>query len=187
MNTEENAAGNDILVSYIGMDMAYMQGKLMYIAGKEDATRDDVGTLTFPVQAQGVDIDPQTDNDPVLFSYIYTNGGQSNLRQLLVKLNAPAGDPARFSVLVPSADGGWFTRTIDVTLVDSNGTAVSINPHGLAQSDNYLYLVDNETKQIVITDAGALEAAADSDPIQVRTFDLTSRLLADGRGRRPSS
>jgi hypothetical protein len=170
------------------MDMSYMQGKLMHIDGKEDAQEGTVGTLCLPVQAQGVTIPPR-EPDPVLFSYNYTKGGQSSLRQLLVKLNSFAGDPARFSVLIPAAaaccdgDGEWLTQTVDITLVDDKETVVAINPHGLAQYGNYLYLVDNETKKIVITDAGALEDAADGTAVEVRTFDLSGELAPNGRGQ----
>ena len=174
----------DVLLSYIGMDMAYKQGKLMHIDGKEDAAEGDLGTLEYP--RLGLTLDPQ-EPDPVLFSYLYTKSDKTTaLRQLLVKLNTFAGDPARFSVLIPDADcccgDEWVTRTADLTLIDQDGTNV-INPHGLAQDGNYLYLVDNETKKIVITDAGALEDAADGTAVEVRTFDLSDELESDGRGQ----
>jgi hypothetical protein len=41
METQETQTGKEALFSYIGMDMAYNQGKLMFIAGKEDTA---VGT-----------------------------------------------------------------------------------------------------------------------------------------------
>ena len=60
----------DVLLSYIGMDMAYKQGKLMHIDGKEDAAEGDLGTLEYP--RLGLTLDPQ-EPDPVLFSYLYTS------------------------------------------------------------------------------------------------------------------
>jgi hypothetical protein len=178
---DKTTSGNDILATYVGMDLAYMQGKLMFVAGKEDAAKGDVGTLTLPMKAQGVTINAQTDNDPVAFSYVYTQGSESSLRELLVKIDAPS-TPARFSVLVPSVDGAWVTRTSDVTLVES-GNTVAFNPHGLAQIGNTLYLIDYETKSIVIADADALEAAADNAALPVTTFDLSGDLPNDGRGQ----
>jgi hypothetical protein len=183
--------GKDPLLSYIGMDNLYKNGKLMYIAGKEDAAAGDVGTLDGPVQAQGVDIDPVNDGDVVLFSYVYTKGdGSTYLRQLMVKLNTFAGAAARFSVLVPSADccGGseWVTRTADLTLVDGDKTNV-VNPHGLAQDGNYLYLVDYQNTKIFIADAEALEAAADNAAVPVSSLDISEYLdpppANDGRGQ----
>jgi hypothetical protein len=164
------------------MDLGYQQGKLMYIAGKEDAVEGDVGTLDRPVQAQDVGINPSTDSDPVLFSYVYTkDDGSKHLRQLLVKLDSFAGNPARFTVLVPSVGccGGdeWVTRTVDVTLVKTVSgltSNMSINPHALAQYENFLYLVDDQVQQIVMVKAKDLEIAADEAQIEVYAFDMSS-------------
>jgi hypothetical protein len=181
METQRTNGGKELLLSYVGMDMGYNQGKLMYIAGKEDAVAGNVGTLDCPVQAQGVTIAAQ-EKDVVLFSYNYTSGGQSSLRQLMGKLDAPNGVPARFSVLIPDASGSWVTQTADITLVYPDTKKV-INPHGLAQYGNFLYLVDNETTEIVIVDADDLENAADSDAVDVESYDVSGDMTISYGGR----
>jgi hypothetical protein len=185
--SDKTTSGRDIIATYVGADLAYQQGKLMFVAGKQDAAKGDVGTLTLPAKAQGVTIDSHNDTDVVAFSYVYTQGNQSSLRELMVKIAAPT-TPARFSVLVPSADGNWVTRTADVTLVlppDSQGVIdpAAFNPHGLVQNGNTLYLIDYETKSIVIVDAGALETAADNAALTVDTFDLSGDLPGNKRGQ----
>jgi hypothetical protein len=168
------------------MDMGYNQGKLMYIAGKEDAVEGDVGTLTRPVL--GLTIDP-TEPDPVPFSYVYTKGSQKSVRVLLVKIRKPpTSGPAKFSVLVPATDcccgDEWVTRTVDVTLVLPGGKSVVFNPHGLAQFGNTLYLIDFETQLIVIVDADTLETAADGAPLEVRFFDISNDVkISNPRGQ----
>ncbi|MDR2071342.1 MAG: hypothetical protein LBP81_08020 [Treponema sp.] len=182
MEENKTDGGNEVLLSYIGMNLSYTQGKLMHIDGKEDAVEGDIGTVDRPVQADGVTI-PATESDPVLFSYLYAKGDESSLRQLLVKINSWTGDPARFTVLIPAAKGGWGIQTVDLTLVDSDGKTLVINPHGLAQYGNYLYLVDYQIQKIFIVDAGRLEAAADGTAVEVRTFDLSGDLTADSKGQ----
>jgi hypothetical protein len=182
MKNNQNGCGNGIIFSYIGMGMAYEQGKLMYITGKEDAALGDVGTLRLPVQAQGVNIDAHSDNDPTLFSYVRVKADKKSLRVLLAKRDAPSG-ATRFSVLIPSADcccdngGEWLTWTADITFVDSDKNVAAFNPHALAQWGNYLYLVDYETTKIIIVDTEALETAADGAPITVKSVDLTDDLV----------
>jgi hypothetical protein len=190
MKDNQNGCGNGIIFSYIGMGMAYEQGKLMYIAGKEDAALGDVGTLRLPVQAQGVDIDAHRDNDPALFSYVRVKGDRKSLRILLAKRDAPSG-PTRFSVLVPSVDcccdngSEWVTWTADITLVDGTGKVVAFNPHALAQWGNFLYLVDFETTTIIIVDVETLETAGDNTALTVQTYDVTDdwNFSVSGRGQ----
>jgi hypothetical protein len=179
-------SGKDLLLSYIGIGPFYEKGNLMYITGMEDASAGNVGTVDTPLHARGVNIDPHSDKDPVLFSYLYTKGGQSSLRQLLAKLNAPAQDPARFSVLVPDAGGNWVTQTADVTLIDSDSeTVAAINPHGLAQYGSFLYMVDYESAKIILVNSGDLEAAADNATVRVKTFDMNEEVefIIAGRGQ----
>jgi hypothetical protein len=175
--------GSEIIATYLGMDMGYRQGKVMEFLGKKDAAGgayENVGTLTLPIQAQGVNLAP-TVPDPVMWSYLW-NG---QLRELLVKIQSQAGQPSTctFSVLVPSADGAWVTRTADITLVNASGTTVAFNPHGVAQSGNILYLIDFEAQWVVIIDTDLLEAAADNAKVPVQTFDLSVRLEPDARGQ----
>ena len=179
MKTQEKQAGTELLLSYIGMDMGYNRGKLMFVAGEEDAAIGDVGTLESP--ALGATIASQ-EKDPVLFSYLYTASNQGSLQQLVAKLEAPAGNPARFSVLIPNVNGGWVTQTTDVTLVYPDGTSV-INPHGLAQDGNTLYLMDYETTKIAIVDAVLLQTAATGTPIKVQSFDVSERWKPSNAGR----
>jgi hypothetical protein len=113
--------GKDVILSYIGMDSSYLDGRLMYIAGKEDAAPGNVGTLNGPVQAQNVGIDPAHDGDVSLLSYVYTQDGNTYPRQLMIKRDSFSSNGAKFSVLVPSTDGGgWVVRTKDVIVHCAN-------------------------------------------------------------------
>jgi hypothetical protein len=181
-----NENANDVLLSYIGMDSGYQQGRLMYIAGKEDAAEGNVGTLQYP--ALGFTVDP-AESDPVLFSYVYTKGGQSSPRVLLVKITdspASAPAPAKFSVLVPRADGEWTAQTVDVTLAytDAKGEKKAVvNPHGLAQAGDALYLVDFESQDLIIASVGELETAADGEELTVKFVNLSEDVPVTSRGQ----
>jgi hypothetical protein len=58
---------NKFLVTYTIMDQGFEEGTLMYIAGKEDAEKGDLGTIVLPKPAKDVSI-PTTLPDPVVFS-----------------------------------------------------------------------------------------------------------------------
>jgi hypothetical protein len=176
--------GNEIIATYLGMDMGYQQGKVMEIIGKKDAVggvNANVGTLALPLQAPGVQINPDVP-DPVMFSYLW-NG---QLRELLVKIKSQGGQPSTctFDVLVPSADGDWVTRASDINLVKSDGSPASFNPHSLAQSGSTLFITDYENQWQTIVDTNLLEAVSSGGNVVVPTFDLSVQLNnVDAKGQ----
>jgi hypothetical protein len=175
----EKQAGNEVLVSYTGMNMAYQQGKLMFIAGEEDAQVGDVGTLALPAQAPQVAIDPQIP-DPVVFSYTFDNGQDPIPRVLLAKIVSQGGvipSSCTFTVLVPSATGAWVTKALDFTM-NSGGVPMIFNPHGLAEWGDFVYLIDYESQQIVIAAKKELETATGGVlNLSVTPFDLSGDLI----------
>ena len=186
MNAKENQQGNEVLLSYVGMDMGYNQGKLMYIGGLEDAVQGDVGTLDRPVQAQGITIPPAIP-DPVLFSYTFDNGTDPISRVLLVNIISKGGQPSTctFNVLVPNAGGAWLTKSANFTL-NYGGNVVAFNPHGLAESGDLVFLIDYETQKIVIVDKKALDSVGGTIlNLSIQPFDLSGTLKdinAKGQG-----
>jgi hypothetical protein len=183
MSGHEKQNDNSVILSYVGMDESYLNGNLMYIAGKEDVTAGNVGTLQSP--QLGFAVDP-AEPDPVSFSYIYTDrAGNRNLRQLLAKINnAPSSTPlpAKYTVLQPAPEGAWKSASADFTLVDANGTVVSFNPHALAQVGNALYIADYQSGLLVVTGADALEAAQSGAPLEVTAVDLSGFLPSRNGG-----
>jgi hypothetical protein len=171
----------------------------MYVAGKEDATKGNLGTIVLPKPAGDVSINA-TLPDPVVFSYTNTANNTIRLREALVKINSdatppPEGSPPRpssctVSVLAPVVDDNWVTMTEDVTLVmptttPSDGSKTDPepdpepalrNPHGLAQNGDYLYFIDYESQHIVIVGKDALETPAKGANVEVAVCDLEEEL-----------
>jgi hypothetical protein len=168
---------NKLIITYTAMNEMYQNGKLMYIAGRENAGPDDLGTIVAPVPAQDVEIEG-TVPDPVLFSYCNTKGGKIRLRVLLVKIYSEGGQPSTctVSVYVPSVDGDWISKTENVTLVDANNNPAVFNPHGMVDSGDSLCFIDYETQVITSVTEAALEGAGDGTNLKVDTLDLTSKL-----------
>jgi hypothetical protein len=169
---------NKILITYTIEDQGFDKGVAMYVAGREDAKKGDLGTIMLPKPAKDVSIDPLLP-DPVVFSYTNTEGGIIRLRVVLVKICSEAGEPSTctVSVLVPSVDDNWVTQTADVTLDYQPSNAASPvpaiqNPHGLAQLGDSLYFIDYETHLIATIKKNVLEAAADGASLEVQTYDV---------------
>jgi hypothetical protein len=184
--------GNKVLTAYTTMDQIFEEGKLMYVAGKEDAEQGDLGTIILPKPAGNVSIAP-TLPDPVLFSYTNTVANVIQLREVLVKIDSEANPPTpstcTVSVLVPKVDEDWDTIVSDVTLVLSDGTTPALhNPHGLAEAGAYLYFIDYESRYIVIVGKDALEGATSGGSLQVSICDLSlplpnANLPSDAKGQ----
>jgi hypothetical protein len=187
---------NKILIVSANMDQGFEEGTLMYVAGREDAKKGDLGTIVLPKPALDVSINPQTP-DPVVFSYSNTEGNIIRLRSVLFEIDSVAGElsTCTVSVLVPAVDNNWVTRTKGVTLVwtpptppDSKTDPVPIpalrNPHGLAQLGDYLYFIDYETHLIARISKDELEGAADGASLEVQVYDLNDELeLENPRGQ----
>jgi hypothetical protein len=165
-----------ILITMTKEDQFFRKGKVMYLAGKENAHEGDLGTILLPAHAKDVQIDPETP-DPVVFSYSYTEDDVIRLRVALIEIISKGGvtpSSCTISVLVPSAVGNWVTRTKSVTLVLADGTTLALcNPHGLAQQGNYLYFIDYESRLIIIVKKSDLEAAADNGTVKVQAVDMS--------------
>jgi hypothetical protein len=149
--------GNDILATLASENTVYLNSKLMYFAGKQNAGQDTVGTIVSPVQAQGVVIDAAIP-DTEIFSFTW----RGKLRQILVKMNSVAGGDSTCTLrlLAPKAKGKWKSLSGDVALATKPGNdyiPLLRNPHGLAQWGNMLYFIDWELQKIVILGANELK------------------------------
>jgi hypothetical protein len=182
---------NKILVSYTIEDQVFKGGKLMYVAGRENAEKDDLGTIVLPRPALDVKIDHELP-DPVVFSYSNTEDNIVRLREVLVKIDSDAGNlsTCTVTVLVPEVEDNWVSLTKDATLVmpappnaaktDPPPTVPALrNPHGLAQLGNYLYFIDYDNHLIVYVTKDVLENAAQGAPIMAGICDLES-IFIDG-------
>jgi hypothetical protein len=182
---------NTVLTTYTIMDQGFEEGKLMYVAGKEDAEKGDLGTIVLPKPALDVQIDPQLP-DPVVFSYSNTANNVIGLREVLVKIDSDA-DPLRpstctVSVLVPEVDDNWVSKCEDVSLVldSATGPTALRNPHGLAQYGNWLYFIDYESKLIVTVAKSSLEGAGDNTSLPVTSYinlETVAGLPYDAKGQ----
>jgi hypothetical protein len=184
---------NKILISYTIEDQGFQQAKLMYVAGKEDAGKGNLGTIVLPKPAEDVEIAP-TLPDPVVFSYANTKGNNIRLREVLAKIDSDA-DPLRAStctltVLVPEVDDNWVSLTKDVTLVltpppDTKADPVPAlrNPHGMAEAGEWLYFVDYESRHIAMVKKEILENVAQGDKLVVPIFDLSSAFAGDANAK----
>jgi hypothetical protein len=167
---------NKILITMTKEDEFFTHGKVMYIAGKEDAHEGDLGTIMLPVHAKDVNIAAATP-DPVVFSYSNTEEDVVRLRVVIVEIQSKGGtipSSCTLSVVVPSTEGNWVPRTKNVKLVLADGTTLVLrNPHGMAQNGGYLYFIDYESQLLIIVKKDDLEAAADNSNVKVKTVDLT--------------
>jgi hypothetical protein len=181
-----SAKQNKILVSYTIENQGFGGGKLMYVAGRENAGDGNLGTIVLPMPAEDVEIDPEVP-DPVVFSYSNTQGNVVRLREVLVKIDSDAGNlsTCTLTVLVPEVEDNWVPMTKDVTLVQkSSGNPVALrNPHGLAQMGDYLYFIDYDNHLIVIVSKDELENAAQGAALQVDVCDLTTVFIGDPNAR----
>jgi hypothetical protein len=176
---------NKLIITYTGMDELYQNGKLMYIAGRENSGPDDLGTIVAPMPAEDVNIAAAVP-DLVLFSYVNTSGGKARLRVVLVKIYSEGGvipSSCTFSVYVPCVDGDWISKTEDVKLTDKNGNPVVFNPRGIADIGDKLCLIDYETRVISVVTEAALEAAGDGANVEAETNDMTEYLDDDTNAR----
>ena len=167
---------NKLIITYTGMDKGYRNGKLMYIAGRENSGPDDLGTIVAPIPARDVNIASSVP-DLVLFSYANTTGGKARLRIVLVKIQSVGGGTSTctVSVYVPSVDGDWISKTEDVTINYADGTPLR-NPHGMADVGDKLCFIDYESRKIAIVTEAALEAAGDISTLTAETCDLSGDL-----------
>jgi hypothetical protein len=174
---------NKLIINYIGMNPMYKDGKVMCIAGRENAGPDDLGTIVAPMPAQDVNIDPSVP-DIVLFSYANTKGGIVRLRVVVVKIESKAGllSTCNFSVYVPFVDDLWISKTEDVTITykDADGVSKPVrNPRGMVDVGDKLGFIDYETQVIATITEDALESAGDRDELTADALDLSEDLDDD--------
>jgi hypothetical protein len=144
---------------YAILDQLYRHGRLNYVMGDDG---DPVANVKDPQDTGVNDIDPYTDNDPEVFSYM---GGAAFATPRAVLCNVttnfsttPATSTGKYSVCTPSS--GWaITGPKDIALQNS-GADVAGNPYGIAQAGGFLYLVDYDSANIYTLDIAAFEAAA---------------------------
>jgi hypothetical protein len=174
---------NKLIIIYTGMNKIYQNGKLMCIAGRENAGPDDLGTIVAPMPAQDVNLAGDVP-DPVLFSYANTEGGKVRLRIVLVKIQSKGGLPSTctVSVYVPFVDDLWISKTEDVTLTGEDGTPLR-NPRGMIDAGDSLSFIDYESRVILTVTEAALEGAGDGENLTVKTLDLSAHLATNAKGQ----
>jgi hypothetical protein len=184
---------NKILITFVKASPFFDHMQVMHMAGRENAKQGDLGTIMLPVHAKDAAIDP-TLPDVEVFSYSNTEGDVIRLRVVEIKMQRETKTPAGMSssctvsVVVPSVEGNWVTRTANIKLVAQDGTTEALfNPHGMIEEGDYLYFIDYESQLIVYVEKDALEGAADNSNVVVNTIDLTEidygELPSNARGQ----
>jgi hypothetical protein len=137
-----------VLVTYSALDDAYSNGSVRYARGLRDAAAGTptVGTIDNPSDT-GVPLLP-ADGDPKMFSFVY----KGEARMLLAKVTTTPGalpSTCTWTMLaVPDpAYGDWNTMAKDITL-QYDGVNVATNPYGVAQVDEWLYIIDYDSQTI---------------------------------------
>ena len=175
----------ELLTSYTVLNSVYEAPRLMYLAGTIGAPSiaiDSPANSGLDIQKTGT---PQ--QDPVLFSYTGPAASEkgTKLRLLLAKILTTAGTSvASYSVITPSADGAsWAFLKNDINL-KIGSTLVAGNPHGVAQVDDTLYIIDYDTRKIWLVGVGALDTATGSTiELTKPPIDLTANLEPDSKGQ----
>jgi hypothetical protein len=185
---------NKVLITFVPEDAMYTHSKVMYIAGRENAKEGDLGAVMLPVHAKDVNIDPAIP-DTAVFSYSNTEDGVIRLRVVAVKMEhtysgGAISSTCRLTVIVPSVEGNWITRTLDARLVLPSTTSDALfNPHGLAEDGDCLYFIDYESRRITVVKKDDLEGAADNANVEVlQSLDLNAlpnpvKLPANAKGQ----
>jgi hypothetical protein len=136
----------DLLLDYTVLDSVYNNGKFRFIQGNNA-----VLTINDPRDTGLAVIDPTTDEDPVLFSYL--NGSP---RALLVNITTdfstkPATSIGKYTICVPDMAATpitWSVLRQNIALQDSAGNDVAGNPHGVVKIGNFLYVVEYDSAKI---------------------------------------
>ena len=177
--------GKKILVTSAGEKWDYRCARIMYILGKQNARPGSVGTIVSPKQAKGIIIDSAIP-DVKVFSFTF----EGKLRQLLIKIHSDWGSPSSCTVRLirPRTKGKWESLSGDVTLgvikPNEGFTPVLFNPHALAEWGDMIYLIDYESKVIVILGADELEGMSGDYVPMKHPFDLSGHLEnMDARGQ----
>jgi hypothetical protein len=184
------------LLTYTVMDEDYLNGKLMNVKGLENAVpanspvAGSVGTVNNPIQS-GIPIDPLK-RDPVVFSFVYDNNGTTELRMLLATIVTPDLPPPApstdcfYSLLKMNTNGDWTALCTNVQLMSASPNSVKCanNPHGVAQIENMLYILDYDTQMIYFLDGDELNGESVSHELRA-AFNIGSAasLLGDARAQ----
>jgi hypothetical protein len=176
MNKKKNK-GNEILVTNTGLYQG--NGKILYIAGKQNAGQDTVGTIVSLVQAQGVTVGSGSPD-----TRIYSFTWQGELRQILVKITKGEGrtSTCTLRLLAPQAKGEWKSLSGDVSLTGSDGPALR-SPNGMAQWGNILFFIDDETWNIVILGANELKGVSGNYTPVNPPLDLSESATSNAWGQ----
>jgi hypothetical protein len=156
-----------LLLDYTVLDQAYTHGKLQFITGDDGAPAANVAN---PVDTNIDDIEPYTDEDPEIFSYM---GGSGNAtpRGLLCNVTTnfsttPATSTGKYTVCTPTASGSTFawaiTGTKDIQLMNNSvspAVPAAGNPYGVAQVGNFLYIVEYDSAKIYTLNIANFEAS----------------------------
>jgi hypothetical protein len=163
-------------MTYTVLSGKYTEGKVMRIEGTQGGP-DDVGNPNTGYS----DLDPTADTDPVVYSYMSTDGnGVEEPHILLVRTNATDQTKTTYTVLHqdPKNPDAWvpFNNREKIQLL--YGTDPIGNPQSLAQvkteNGRFIYLVDYDSTVVYGIDVNNFENVA-TDP----TYDIDTTLCAD--------
>jgi hypothetical protein len=170
-----------IILGYTTANEGYTQDKVMVLSGKDGGSSWDPSLINNPVNS-GYAVDPSVE-DTVLLDYVR----RGQLRIIVLKIaSTPPDQPSdtTYTALEPSnmdiEDWNNIIRE-NVKLAYPAGTYVGTNPHGLAQVGDWLYIVDYDSRKIVVVGADEFDTMTDAPnhTLQIPPYDMGLGTAAD--------
>jgi hypothetical protein len=186
----------NLLLDYTALDAVYNNGKFRFIAGDNAAP-----SIADPVDTDLQDIDPTTDEDPVLFSYLSGSNPNALLVNITTEIPAPVPPPVstgKYTICVPTASGTSFTWDYlrgsgaaiyakDISLkLGSPAVDVAGNPHGIVtvtvDTGDYLYIVEYDSAKIYRVKLSTLQSITEGGDCHIELAADATSLLPDTYG-----
>lgn len=167
----------------------YLEFKLMFSAGKQNAGPGYVGTITSPEPVKNITF-PPTLTDPVFFSYPYNSEeGTAIVRGISAKIISEGGDiPSSCTLelleLPDPATNEWTTlSTGDITLKHpTTGVDIFTNPQGIAIIGGYIFGLDYDSRLLTILGVNELVNKSGNYTVQTVPYDM-SEVIGDENAR----
>ncbi|MDR0732144.1 MAG: hypothetical protein LBF63_10785, partial [Treponema sp.] len=172
-------------LGYATFNKGFRRGKVMAVSGKTGAW--DPGNISDPVDTDYV-LDAEVE-DTVLQDYIYQDRLQVLAANIVTNEPTETTSTCSYTLLEPSNMNpeDWSNvRAKDVVLQYPAGTNVATNPHGLVQVGEKLFIIDFDSRKLVILGAGELDGLGTGNhPLANAPYDLgtAAGLSATARGQ----
>jgi hypothetical protein len=180
-----------LLISYFGHDYQYENGALRAINGKQNANalRFKLGTIGRSKNAQ-LPMRPE-DRNFKNFLYIYQNDIRAlfgNVKTEYVEETSIITEKTTFTLYyVPKKSSReWKELARDITLLLPDGvTEVVMNPGGIAQVGDWIYLIDYDSQKIYIIGVNELNGLSDGEHHKLvrAPFDLSATPVGQPNAR----